>query len=399
MVKFAKKKGWYSEVLSYIPKKDKRASSAKPYTLEQCKKSAAKYSRRVDWAAFENRAYSTAVRNGWLNLCCEHMQEKASSPSKRSGKKLTNLQKKLKRGPLKRGRVRIYTKDLCRTSALQYKTMESWRNTDPKHYKAALREKWMEYCTSHMKKPFVSNKKITEAMCVEAVKDFTTTSEWREKSPSTYNYAKRKGLIDKVGGHLLKSKVGRPSKWTKEACIEAAKSYQNRSEWKKGDGASYQAALKNDWFKEATSHMDKNYRMRSPFPIRPEGMPLNTFWTIDLCKECSKRFKTADDWRERHPESYAVAVKKGWREKCTKHMLPKYRKATRSNRELTSNAIIRGIIHGSSNPVKQTVETKKAIEEEGVDQLIKKVFSEIEGKSGLAKRALLKKIGALLKEG
>jgi hypothetical protein len=44
------------------------------WTLEQCQADALKYTSRSEWYHQSRRAYSNAVNNDWLDLCCAHMK-------------------------------------------------------------------------------------------------------------------------------------------------------------------------------------------------------------------------------------------------------------------------------------------------------------------------------------
>lgn len=393
MVKHAKMKGWYKEVIGAIPKTENTGRVS--LSLKQCKKIASQFKTRSEFAAFDNKAYNQARKKGWLDECCAHMQAKPLNT-----KKETILQKKLKRGAVRRGRKRVYTKDICRTSALQFKKIELWRKKDLSNYLAAKREGWLEYCTSHMSTPYEKRKPMTEEMCRESAKAFSTRTEWQQKDRRAFSYAKSRGILAEVTSHMATPRVGRNAIWTKEKCVESAKQYLNNGAWKKGDYNAYQAAKRNpEWFLEATEHMDKAYRMKKPFPIRPEGMSPYAFWSLDLCKECSKRFKTADDWREKHPESYAIAIKKGFRESCTKHMLPKYRKASKETGK-TSNQILRGIVSGVSSPItKGSVKDAKETSDQQVDNTVDELIGMLQKlKRGGSDRSnkILSKLGQFL---
>ena len=43
------------------------------WTLEQCRKAALKYQSKVEFKKKDGSAYSTAVRNGWIEQICTHM--------------------------------------------------------------------------------------------------------------------------------------------------------------------------------------------------------------------------------------------------------------------------------------------------------------------------------------
>jgi hypothetical protein len=44
-------------------------------TLESCKESASKFNSRFEWRKSYSNFYAYAMKNGWLNECCEHMKK------------------------------------------------------------------------------------------------------------------------------------------------------------------------------------------------------------------------------------------------------------------------------------------------------------------------------------
>ena len=46
------------------------------HTLSSCKKIALKYKSRNEWHKNNNKSYSYACRNGFLDKCCQHMNQK-----------------------------------------------------------------------------------------------------------------------------------------------------------------------------------------------------------------------------------------------------------------------------------------------------------------------------------
>ena len=50
-------------------------SSFNKNTLESCKESASKFNSRYEWRKLDTASYACALRNGWLNECCEHMKK------------------------------------------------------------------------------------------------------------------------------------------------------------------------------------------------------------------------------------------------------------------------------------------------------------------------------------
>lgn len=94
------------------------------YTLEICKEIAKKYNRRVEWIRYSTSSYNTAVRNKWLEACCEHMLPK-------------------------RQKV-IYTLENCLESAKKYNYKSEWQKAEQPFYTNSKKNGWFRECTEHM---------------------------------------------------------------------------------------------------------------------------------------------------------------------------------------------------------------------------------------------------------
>lgn len=94
------------------------------WTLERCKRDAAKYSTRADWARGNKSAKTAAERSGWLGECCAHMNLLVDH-----GK---------------------WTKSACIESARKFSTRDEWRRGESGAWTAASRNGWWSECTEHM---------------------------------------------------------------------------------------------------------------------------------------------------------------------------------------------------------------------------------------------------------
>lgn len=106
--------------------------------------------------------------------------------------------------------VNYWNLEKCKQEALKYKTRSEWKLNSGASYNAALRNKWLEECCTHME---------------EILK------------PSGY--------------------------WNLENCKQEALKYKTKKEWKIQSGASYQAAYLKKWMKKCCSHMEHGLKNRS----------------------------------------------------------------------------------------------------------------------------------------
>ena len=102
-----------------------------------------------------------------------------------------------------------------------------------------------------------------EACKAEALK-YEARKKWFMGHRTSYNIAQRKGWLIECCQHMP-SFSPRKDGWDLEKCIEEAKNFKTRTEWKTGHKRSYRAASYHGWLKECTTHMGKK-RNSNNFP-------------------------------------------------------------------------------------------------------------------------------------
>lgn len=100
-------------------------------TRQKCKEIALKYKLRKDFNLYDQSAYVTASRNGWLKEFTKHM---IKYPPK-------------------------YDFEKCRKNALKYKTRSEWFRKSSGHYQFAWKNNWLDKCCKHMIEPWSKRKK------------------------------------------------------------------------------------------------------------------------------------------------------------------------------------------------------------------------------------------------
>lgn len=140
----------------------------KKWTLEKCKKDAARFNSRNEWRKKSN-AYQAAAKRNWINECCAHMIKT---------KKNWSLQ-------------------LCKEDALKYKTKYEWQKSKLSGYHTAFKKGWIIECCSHMIENRTPPGYWTKDRCKEESFKFNSRVEWGKKSGSSYQAAlKNKWLED-----------------------------------------------------------------------------------------------------------------------------------------------------------------------------------------------------------
>lgn len=138
--------------------------------------------------------------------------------------------------------------------------------------------------------------------CREVALKYEKRSDWKKLDQGSYQAAKRNGWFDACVSHMDSGN----KQWTKAECQELAMKYQTRNDFKRGvDGSAYSAARYNGWLEECCKHM----------------VAQREDWTLEKCKEIASKYTILNQWR-RGPDvnSYAAAYRNGWLEHCCAHM-------------------------------------------------------------------------------
>jgi len=145
------------------------------WTLEKCIDDASKYDTKSAWMRSSLGGYSAAHKNGWIDLCCEHM---------------TTLWEKK------------WNLDTLRAEALKYNTKNEWQQKSPNSYAAAHKKRWLNECSSHMKEGRKPNGYWSLDRCKLDASNYSTKQHWRNGSPSGYATAKAKGWLEECCFHM-----------------------------------------------------------------------------------------------------------------------------------------------------------------------------------------------------
>ena len=223
----ARKMGWVEECCSHM------LEIIKPigyWTKERCLEDALKYKTRAEWQRTPKSSYSASFRRGWVNECCIHMKSFRNPKG-------------------------YWTKERCVKDAKKYKTRIEWRKKSGKCYSSAHRRVWVDECCSHMKGMKKAQRWTKENTIKDALK-YKTKKEWYNTCRSSYDKASINGWITECSKHM--TEIIKPSGyWTRERCIEDAKKYKTRNEWKDTRKSGYASAMRNGWLDKCCKHMKK----------------------------------------------------------------------------------------------------------------------------------------------
>ena len=223
----ANRNGWLDECCAHMEELRKPRGY---WTLEKCQQSARNYQTRTEWQTNDKPAWSAARRRGWLDLCCDHMEQ---------------IQKPFG----------YWTRERCIESTKQYETLADWRNGEKTAYGVASKSGWLDECTTQLKRATVKRGGWTVEKCKKSALDYKTRQEWRRGDSKAHAAAKRNGWLDECCGHMPKAERKPSGYWTKERCLESAKRFDSRGAWSQGENGAYDKALTEGWDEECCSHM------------------------------------------------------------------------------------------------------------------------------------------------
>jgi hypothetical protein len=254
-----KKNKWLGELCSHL------IYEVKPkgyWTKERCHIEALKHEHRVDFKNGGTTAYSKSIEFGWIDEVCSHMSSKTSS----------KMRYIYKYTFIKTNSVYIgLTWDKYRRN---YDHMNDAKSNVYKHISEnGFTEDDFELTYHGYFEKDVASKKEHDLI-----------EEYRVSSFNLLNVAK--------GGNLGSSNVI----WTKKKCIKIANTYTKRSEFKKKNGAVYEAIRRNGWAEELLAHIPN----------------LNNMWTYETCKTEALKYSKRFHFKKMNSSAFNVSYKKGW---------------------------------------------------------------------------------------
>jgi len=125
-------------------------------------------------------AWAKAVRNGWIDEACAHMDFNDDSIIKKQG---------------------YWTKERVLESASKYKTQAEWRSSEPSALAIATKKKWLEEATKHMTSSRPTQREIgywTKERVFEDARKYKSKGEWMKNSRGAYSKAYRNGWLVEV---------------------------------------------------------------------------------------------------------------------------------------------------------------------------------------------------------
>ena len=306
--RWASRNKWVDECISHMK------SERKPnhyWTLELCKEEANKYKTKVEWRLTSRASFSKANKEGWLAICCEHMEKgkKWFGPSSIMEFLVSydidfREEYRFKGSPeVDKRPFDFYLPNfnlVIEFHGEQHLIGWGRRTEDAEaiQQRDHIKKTWtikngLEYL--EIKQWEVSSKEDIHNQVLDKLRHIA------QKMGKEIPFVKR-DLTD-----IELQKVTSKLKWTLEACMDEAKKYNTRKEWQTHGASSYNAAYKKKWLDICCNHMTRQ--------LAPKG-----YWTLERCIEDAKQYKKLEDWSKAKPSGYSVARSKNWVSVCSPHM-------------------------------------------------------------------------------
>jgi predicted GIY-YIG superfamily endonuclease len=293
--------------------------SPNKWTNELLKNSASKYKSIKEWRVKEESAYATASMRGLLKELTKNMD---------------------------RGKVESWTKKSALNSARKYKHIGDWNTKEGSAYHYALNNGFIDEATKHMTPLGNQYKRCLYSITVKGTKKIyvglTGNADRRKrdhfKTKRFVDLSKKHGkssiifkqLTDyilvkdaikleiklehdfKKKGYEVLNKArpgvigGTTVKWTKKNIIKSALKFKILKEWRKKDPGAYNAALKLNILKEASSHLKR--------------LHFKDIWNNETILDNAKKFQTKGEWKQKFPGAVLASINLGIYKKVTKHM-------------------------------------------------------------------------------
>lgn len=146
------------------------------WTFLNTQKEALKYNNRTEFSIDSNSAYSSALKNGWMDDVCGHMEIRQRPNG-------------------------YWTKDRCHEISKLYKTKKEFLEYDKNTYKHSWKNGWLDEICNHMK---LHIKKVVRDLedCKKEALKYKTRTDFRLQSSKYYHYAWREKWLDTICIHM-----------------------------------------------------------------------------------------------------------------------------------------------------------------------------------------------------
>ena len=229
------------------------------WTKDKVQNEANKYRRRIDFQNQSSKAYAAALRNGWLDEVCDHMEQTFIT----------------------------WTLEKVKEIADEYTDVTDFQKNSPKAYGAAYRNGWLDIVTQGMER----KRDWTDDEIKNEMLKFNSLVDFRKNSNSGYVTA-----VSRFGSKFINDFYGSTGKinWTPELLKKESSKYNTRLEFQRGSASAYRAAQRMGVLDDIVKDMEPDF-----------------IWTEDKVREEAKKYNTRMDFKKGSKTAYKYALKWG----------------------------------------------------------------------------------------
>ena len=172
--------------------------------------------------------------------------------------------------------------------------------------------------------------------CLEEAKKYKTRMDFKKNASAAYKVSCQQGWINEVCGHMTQLQQPRGF-WTKERCHKEALKYTTKVDFRAGCHSAYQTASREGWVNDICSHM-----IATTLP--------NGYWNRDRCHHEALKYTTRTDFHDGCISAYNAAFFHNWLDDICSHMQVKMHKYTKDECQLEANKYKRRIDFMNNSP-------------------------------------------------
>lgn len=189
----------------------------------------------------------------------------------------------------------------CKRQASKFSSLKEWEKKSRSSYVKALKNKWQKQIAKELGWNVRKDAGHWDNYenCVAEASKYSSLSEWRKKSPSSYLASKDKwhGAISQELAWV--SKVH--NSWSYEDCKSEASKFSSLKEWEKNSRSSYFAAVKNNVQRKIAQELN--------WKVRKKAGHWNSY---ENCKAEASQYSSLKEWEKNSTASYFSACKNKW---------------------------------------------------------------------------------------
>jgi len=224
--------GWLKDITKHM-KTD--ITDVNHWTRRECNLEALKYNNRQNFEFGSPIAYNVALKKGWLDKICAHMETFLTSKSD-------------------------YNKKRCEVESNRFFEKEHFKLYSPIAYNVSLENGWLDEFFPE-KNTEIDLNNPTKEMFIPIGLKYSSINEFIKKEPEIFEIVRENDWIESVCKHIPNRNLP-PGYWTKNRCAKIAMKYSRKIDLKKNARTVYNVILDNNWMDELCFHMPKNFNSK-----------------------------------------------------------------------------------------------------------------------------------------